>query len=105
CPRSHPSFPARRSADLATVIVTGLQTDAHKLRLARELGADHPLVVDGADAQDTVETVMDLTAGRGVDVALDLTPMAAAPVTDALKSRSEERRVGKECRCRWWPDQ
>ena len=19
-------------------------------------------------------------------------------------TRSEERRVGKECRCRWWPD-
>src|SRR5438046_3969953 len=26
-------------------------------------------------------------------------------LTGALeKVRSEERRVGKECRCRWWPD-
>src|SRR5438045_8323740 len=24
-------------------------------------------------------------------------------VDDALKLRSEERRVGKECRSRWWP--
>ncbi|MFD1717310.1 zinc-dependent alcohol dehydrogenase [Georgenia deserti] len=84
---------AAKAAGASTVIVTGLQTDAHKLRLARELGADHTLVVDGEDAQDTVETVMDLTAGRGVDVAVELTPMAAAPVTDALKSVRHGGRV------------
>src|SRR5437667_10183532 len=26
-------------------------------------------------------------------------------LVDILKERSEERRVGKECRYRWWPDQ
>src|SRR5262245_49200251 len=26
-------------------------------------------------------------------------------VTDARVARSEERRVGKECRCGWWPDE
>src|SRR5207249_6206560 len=26
------------------------------------------------------------------------------PIRSRLE-RSEERRVGKECRCRWWPDQ
>src|SRR5690349_22084674 len=27
-----------------------------------------------------------------------------AVVLSACKDRSEERRVGKECRSRWWPD-
>src|SRR5437762_13210909 len=25
-------------------------------------------------------------------------------VSETLEFRSEERRVGKECRCMWWPD-
>src|SRR5687767_15207847 len=36
-------------------------------------------------------------------------PVEAAPTRvdgeiHALQSRSEERRVGKECRSRWWPE-
>src|SRR5439155_11193961 len=27
------------------------------------------------------------------------------PVETGTNSRSEERRVGKECRCGWWPEQ
>ena len=26
------------------------------------------------------------------------------PIETQIDSRSEERRVGKECRSRWWPD-
>src|SRR5438270_13568342 len=29
--------------------------------------------------------------------------LLSAPVS-YIEVRSEERRVGKECRCRWWPD-
>ncbi len=75
---------AARAAGAGTVIVTGLAADAHKLALARELGADHCIVVDGDQAEDTVERVREITDGRMADVALELTPMAAEPVTDAM---------------------
>ncbi|NEE00465.1 alcohol dehydrogenase catalytic domain-containing protein [Phytoactinopolyspora halotolerans] len=77
---------AAKAAGASTVIVTGLASDAHKLGVARELGADHTLIVDGDDAQDVEESVREITDGEMVDVAVDLTPMAAGPVTDALKS-------------------
>lgn len=76
---------AAKAAGAGTVIVTGLEADGHKLALAKELGADHTVVVDGDDGQDVVEVVADITNGRMADVALELTPMAAGPVTDALK--------------------
>ncbi|NYE19356.1 zinc-dependent alcohol dehydrogenase [Microbacterium immunditiarum] len=77
---------AAKAAGASTVIVTGLASDRHKLAVARELGADHTIEVDGENAQDVVETVMDLTGGRGVDVSLEVTPMATQPVLDALKA-------------------
>ncbi|MEP9382047.1 zinc-binding dehydrogenase [Nocardioides sp. KR10-350] len=76
---------AAKAAGAGTVIVTGLEADAHKLALAKEFGADHTVTVDGDDATDVVDFVADLTGGRMADVALELTPMAAAPVTDALR--------------------
>lgn len=75
---------AAKAAGAGKIIVTGLASDSHKLQLALELGADHVIVADSGT--DTVEEVMELTAGRGVDVAVDLTPMATAPITDALKA-------------------
>src|SRR5438093_12819415 len=30
-------------------------------------------------------------------------PEVLTELADAIATRSEERRVGKECRCRWWP--
>ncbi len=84
---------AAKAAGAGQVIVTGLESDAHKLAIARELGADHTLTVGGEDAPDTADTVMELTGGRGVDVALDLTPMAGGPITDALKSVRHGGRV------------
>jgi threonine dehydrogenase-like Zn-dependent dehydrogenase len=75
---------AARAAGAGTIITTGLAADEHKLALAREFGADHTLVVDGDDAQDAVERVREITDGAMADVVLELTPMAAGPVTDAL---------------------
>jgi threonine dehydrogenase-like Zn-dependent dehydrogenase len=75
---------AARAAGAGTIIITGLTADAHKLAVARELGADHTVVVDGDAAEDAVERVREITDGRMADLALDLTPLAAGPVSDAL---------------------
>ena len=75
---------AARAAGAGTIIITGLAADAHKLALARELGADHTIVVDGNAAENTVERVSEITGGDMADLALELTPMAAEPITDAL---------------------
>lgn len=76
---------AAKAAGAGTVIITGLERDAHKLELSREFGADHTVVVDGTDGRDIVEAVREITNGQMADVALDVTPMAAGPVTDALE--------------------
>ena len=63
---------AARAAGAGTIIVTGLATDAHKLALAREFGADHTIVVDddgrdtkaGGGTSATVQRVTELTDGR-----------------------------------------
>ena len=84
---------AARAAGAGTVIITGLQTDAHKLALAREFGADHTITVDGDAKEDTVERVREITGGAMADVVLELTPMAARPVTDALLAARHGGRV------------
>jgi len=92
---------AARAAGAGTIIVTGLAADAHKLALAREFGADHTIVVDEADigrdakagGGTTVEQVGELTNGELADVTLELTPMATAPVTDALLATRHGGRV------------
>lgn len=81
---------AARAAGAGTIIVTGLARDGRKLELAREFGADHTINVDEAD---TVEAVRDLTGGRLADVVLELTPMATAPVLDALNAVRHGGRV------------
>ena len=62
------------------VILTG--TRNRRLAIGRELGADRAVNINDEDA---VEVVRQLTGGVGADI------------------RSEERRVGKECRSRWSP--
>lgn len=90
---------AARAAGAGTIIVTGLATDAHKLALAREFGADHTIVVDEAGtgrvgpAGDVTARVAEYTDGELADVTLELTPMATAPVTDALLATRHGGRV------------
>ncbi len=74
---------AARTAGAGTIIVTGLTRDAAKLALAREFGAD---VTINVEEEDTVERVQEITGGTGADVVLELTPMAAQPVRDALNA-------------------
>ncbi len=72
---------ACREAGAGTIIVTGLRRDAHKLALARALGAHHTII---ADEEDTVERVLAITGGRGVDVAIDVVPASPQPIVDAV---------------------
>ncbi|HTY18998.1 MAG TPA: zinc-binding dehydrogenase [Myxococcota bacterium] len=72
---------ACREAGAGTILVTGLERDAHKLALARELGADHTLV---ADREDVRARVRELTGGRGADVVIEVTAFATEPVRDAV---------------------
>ncbi len=81
---------AAKLAGARTVIVTGLAKDAAKLSLAKEFGADHTVNVE---EENTVEKVMDLTGGVGADVVLELTPIASAPVIDAIEAVRHGGRV------------
>lgn len=77
------SAAAAKAAGAGTVIMTGLASDAHKLALAREFGADHTIVVD---EEDTVARVTEITDGELADVVLEMTPLAAQPLDDALRA-------------------
>jgi threonine dehydrogenase-like Zn-dependent dehydrogenase len=81
---------AAREAGASQVIVTGLHRDAHKLALARELGAE---VTIDVDAQDPVQRVLELTDGQGPDVVLDTTPYAANAVAQAVRMVKEQGTV------------
>lgn len=72
---------AAKQAGAATVIVTGLTRDAHKLRLAREFGADETI---DAEVEDVPARVLEITGGLLADVVLDITPVALDPVQHAL---------------------
>jgi threonine dehydrogenase-like Zn-dependent dehydrogenase len=71
---------AARAAGAALVVVTGLARDAHKLEVARQLGVDAAIDVDG---EEITEVVARLTGGSGVDVVVDTTPGALDAVRDA----------------------
>ena len=72
---------AAREAGAGTVIVTGTARDAHRLELARQLGAD---VTIDVDARNPVEAVRELTGGRGADVVVEVSAGATQPIIDAV---------------------
>ena len=59
---------AAKVAGASMVIATGLKRDAHRLEVAKRLGADHTIAVD---EEPFVETVTRLTKGEGVDLVVD----------------------------------
>lgn len=78
---------AARRAGASQIIVTGTSRSKSKLQTARALGADWTIE---ADEDDVVGRVMEITDGRGVDVIVDVVPVATAPIVDAV----EVARVG-----------
>jgi threonine dehydrogenase-like Zn-dependent dehydrogenase len=81
---------AARAVGAGTIIVTGLSKDAEKLALARELGADHTIDVE---QEDVVQRVTEITDGALADVVLELTPMAAQPILDAVEAVRHSGRI------------
>ncbi|MBV1879853.1 MAG: alcohol dehydrogenase catalytic domain-containing protein [Pseudomonadales bacterium] len=73
---------AAKETGAGPIIVTGLRADAHKLALAKELGAD---VTINVEDDDVVAAVRGATNGRGVDVVVDVSAYATQPVLDAMK--------------------
>lgn len=73
---------AAREAGAGPVIVAGLARDAHRLEVARKLGAD--LTID-VEREDLRQRVLDLTHGTGVDIAIDVATGAAATIGPAIE--------------------
>jgi threonine dehydrogenase-like Zn-dependent dehydrogenase len=73
---------AAHEAGAGKIILTGTSRSPYKLRMAEALGADFTIE---ADREDTVARVMEITDGRGVDVVVDIVPVAAQPVLDAVE--------------------
>ena len=74
------SVVACRQVGAGTVIVTGLASDAPKLALAREFGADLTIDVENEDAGARILAATD----GGADVVVDVSAYATAPVAAAL---------------------
>jgi threonine dehydrogenase-like Zn-dependent dehydrogenase len=73
---------AAKRAGASTIIITGTARGDHKLQIARALGAHHCIV---ADKESVVERVHQITGGRGVDVIVDVVPVATKPILDAIE--------------------
>jgi len=72
---------AAKAAGSASIIVAGLARDAHRLAVAKELGADHCVAVD---QEDLAGAVTRATGGRLADIVIDASSGGAATVNPAL---------------------
>jgi threonine dehydrogenase-like Zn-dependent dehydrogenase len=81
---------AAKQAGASRVIITGTSKDTRRLEVAGAFGADDLINVD---AQDPLERILEITAGRGVDVVIDCTAGAGHAPT-LLGIEATKRRGG-----------
>jgi len=84
---------AAKAAGADMVILSGLSRDSRRLEVGRQLGADFTIV---ADQDDVRERVRDITAGKGVDAAVDTSSAPASemvPLMIDVVKRKEGRIV------------
>jgi threonine dehydrogenase-like Zn-dependent dehydrogenase len=84
---------AAKAAGADLVILSGLQGDAHRLEVGRQLGADVTVV---ADTDDVRQRVSEVTRGKGVDAAVDTTSAPSSemvPLMIDVVKRKEGRIV------------
>src|SRR5207247_8547200 len=95
--RDRPPFPTRRSSDLVVEAQSGAGGAIGAESVARAAPDGYTLMLTSASA-----LVMNrfLSKSARLDPLKDFTPITKAFETVALVVRSEERRVGKECRAR-----
>src|SRR5262249_16792287 len=75
---------AAKHAGADLVIVTGTSKDRRRLEVATRYGADH--IID-VQKEDPLPRILEITAGRGVDVAIDCTVGAGtAPTLLAIEA-------------------
>jgi threonine dehydrogenase-like Zn-dependent dehydrogenase len=72
----------------ARVIVTGLARDAHRLDVAKRLGADLTVRVDD---EDLVGAVRDATGGTGAELVIDVTSARGSTVVNAALEVAAKR--------------
>lgn len=73
---------ACKMAGAANIIVTGLQQDEKKLRLAKHYGATHTIDVNN---ENGLRKIQEYTQGKGADVVVDVSSYATKPITDSLQ--------------------
>jgi threonine dehydrogenase-like Zn-dependent dehydrogenase len=74
---------AAHHAGASTIVVAGTSRSPGRLALARELGATHTVE---SDREDVLGAVRDITGGELVDLVVDLTPGAWAPVAAGIEA-------------------
>ena len=80
---------AARAAGVRQIVITGLSRDAHKLALARELGAD---VTIDVEKEDVVARAREATGG-GAEVVVDTTPYAPQSLNHAIAIAVRKGRI------------
>src|SRR5205823_10390265 len=89
-------------------LVTGVQTCALPIYGRRfapfPVGKYHPLKILGAGGFGVAYLCKHKYLDAPVVVKAFASDYLDRPVEEVFAERSEERRVGKECRCRWEPD-
>lgn len=68
---------AAKAAGASLIICTGLTRDAHRLEVAKKLGADETVMVDQESLVDAVERI---TKGKGADLVIDVSAGGASEV-------------------------
>src|SRR5690554_3968295 len=64
---------------------------------------DETFWTDVLQMNQVIETAVSPATALAVGLKVDASALPD-DVVEAIQNRSEERRVGKECRYRWWPD-
>ncbi len=72
---------ACKQAGAGKIIVTGLEADSEKMKIARTFGAHHTIDVQNEDSR---QRIRELTDGKGADVVVDVTSYSLEPIVDAL---------------------
>jgi threonine dehydrogenase-like Zn-dependent dehydrogenase len=81
---------AAKEAGASCIMVTGLTRDAHRLALAREMGAHHTIDVEQSDL---LESVADLTGGHMADLVIDCASGGPSTIMSAIHAARKGGRV------------